>query len=234
MRPWLLLLPLLTVAAAAQTNSAARHVTGTVTGHVYCADTNAPARMASVQLEPVTDGKASGASHSTSDTPAGGIAQTGLDGSFTLSHVPLGWYYVLASKAGYLSPRAEDDDSDTAELQPPAGQPPIVVPRVDVQADQAAGIDIRLERGGAISGTVRFDDGSPASGVVVMVLHKSKNKWVPSNAPFFLAMSQPTTDDLGHYRVSSLRDRDYVMLALLSRTDFESRGPHANGLEGVE
>jgi hypothetical protein len=67
-----------------------------------------------------------------------------------------------------------------------------------------------------------------------MVLHKSKNKWVPSNPPFFFAMSQPTTDDVGHYRVSSLRDRDYVMLALLSRTDFESRGPHANGLEGIE
>jgi hypothetical protein len=234
MRHWPLLLPFLTIAAAAQTNSTARHPTGTVTGHVYCADTNAPARMASVQLEPVTDGKLSGASHSTSDAPAGGIAQTGLDGSFTLSHVPRGSYYVLASKAGYLSTSADDDDSDTAAPQPPAGQPPIVIPRVDVQADQAASIDIRLERGGAISGTVRFDDGSPASGVVVMVLHRSKNKWVPSNAPFFFTMSPPTTDDVGHYRISSLRDREYVMLALLSRTDFESRGPHANGLEGIE
>jgi hypothetical protein len=235
MRHWLLLLPLLTIAATAQTNPSARRATGTVTGHVYCADTNTPARLASVQLAPVKNAEErSGTSVHVTDLPAGGVSQTGLDGSFTLTRVPPGSYYVIVVKAGYLSPRPRDDDSDDIEPQPPPGQPPLVVPRVDVQAGQAAGIDIRLERGAAISGTVRFDDGSPASGVNIMVLHKKKDKWVPSNGPSFAMMFPSFTDDLGHYRVSGLRDRDYLVMLQLSRTDLESRGTRDAGLSGVE
>jgi hypothetical protein len=235
MRPWpSLFLPFFTLAASAQNSSAAKPGTGTVTGHVYCADTNAPARVASVQLAPVKDGKRSGTSLFAGDAPAGGIARTGFDGSFTLAKVPPGSYYVVASALGYLSPLPNDDESDDAEPQPPAGQPQIVIPRVDVQADQAASIDIRLERGAAISGTVRFDDGSPASGLTVMVLHKSKDKWIPSTAVPSFTLSVLPTDDLGHYRVSGLRDRDYLVMAVLSRTEFESRGTRSAGLWGVE
>jgi hypothetical protein len=236
MRPWpLLFLPLFTLAASAQNSSAAKPGTGTVTGHVYCADTNAPSRVASVQLEPVKDTKRSGTSHFSGDAPASGISRTGFDGSFTLAKVPPGSYYVVASAQGYLSPMPNDDESDDVEPQPPPGQPAVVIPRVDVQADQAASIDIRLERGAAISGAVRFDDGSPASGVMVMVLHRSKDKWVPSTPQVpFAAPVPPATDDVGHYRVSGLRDRDYVLMAILSRTDFESRGARTTGLFGVE
>ena len=236
MRPWpLLFLPLFTLAASAQNSSAAKPGTGTVTGHVYCADTNAPSRVASVQLEPVKDTKRSGTSHFSGDAPASGISRTGFDGSFTLAKVPPGSYYVVASAQGYLSPMPNDDESDDVEPQPPPGQPAVVIPRVDVQADQAASIDIRLERGAAISGAVRFDDGSPASGVMVMVLHRSKDKWVPSTPQMpFAAPIPPATDDVGHYRVSGLRDRDYVLMAILSRTDFESRGARTTGLFGVE
>jgi carboxypeptidase family protein len=234
MRFWPLLLPLFTIAATAQNNSSARHATGTVTGHVYCADTNTPARTATVQLAPVKEREQRSGTIRFADMPAGGVAQTGLDGSFTLTRVPPGSYYVIVAKAGYLSPRPGDDDSDDVEPQPPSGQPPIVIPRVDVQADQSAGIDIRLERGAAISGAVRFDDGSPASGVGIMVLHRKKDKWVPSNGPVFAMVPSPSTDDLGHYRVAGLRDRDYVVMVQLSRTDLESRGTRDAGLSGIE
>lgn len=234
MRPWpLLFLAFFTLTATAQ--SSAKPGTGTVTGHVYCADTNAPARVASVQLKPVKDAKRSRTSLLAGDAPIGGIARTGFDGSFTLSKVPPGSYYVVASTQGYLSPLPDDDESDDAEPQPPAGQPPIVIPRVDVGADQAASIDIRLERGAAISGTVRFDDGSPASSVMVMALHRSKDKWVPSTPQVPFATAMPgATDDVGHFRVSGLRDRDYVLMAILSRQEFESRGTRTAALWGVE
>jgi hypothetical protein len=221
-----LLLPFLTIAATAQNNSVAKHGTGIVTGHVYCADTNAPARMASVQLESVKEAEQRSAAHPrfSGDTPAGGVAQTGFDGAFTLSNVPPGSYYVVAAKAGYLSPRAYAEDVDNAEPQPAAGQPPIVIPRVDIQADQTASIDIRLERGAAVSGTIRFDDGSPASEVQVMLLHRNKDKWTSSGAPGLLMRVPLDTDDLGHYRISGLRDRDYLVQVMVSRMDMEARG----------
>ena len=87
MRPWPLLLPFLTIAAMAQTNPSVRHATGTVTGHVYCADTNAPARMARVRLESAKESSGSNP-QSSSDLPVGGIVQTALDGSFIIPDVP--------------------------------------------------------------------------------------------------------------------------------------------------
>jgi hypothetical protein len=232
MRPWPLLLSVLALTATAQ--NPARPGTGAVAGHVYCADTNAPARMASVQLESVKEAEQrSGAHpHFSGDTPAGGVAQTGFDGSFTLSNVPPGAYYVVAAKAGYLSPHASVEDFDTAEPEPPAGQPPIVIPKVDVQADQTASVDIRLDRGAAISGTVRFDDGSPASGVEVVLLHRRKNKWVSSSALDVLIMVSHSTDDLGHYRIGGLRDREYLAQVILSRQEMEPRGK--GSMYGVE
>ena len=236
MRPWPLLLPLLTLAATAQNNSAKRG-TGTVTGHVYCADTNAPARMASVQLEPAKDADDRGAGRpfQYSGPPPGGIVQTAFDGSFTFSAVPPGSYYVVVSAPGYLSPRANGKDFDSAEPQPPAGQPPIVIPKVDVQADQTANIDVRLERGAAVSGTVRFDDGSPASSVRVMVLHKSKDKWVGSSfTGIIVGGNMDNSDDLGRYRISGLRDREYLVQITFDRVDMLATSPHSRGLEGVQ
>jgi Carboxypeptidase regulatory-like domain len=66
------------------------------------------------------------------------------------------------------------------------------------------------------------------------VLHRKKDKWVPSSGPVFSMVAPPTTDDLGHYRVGGLRDRDYLVMVQLSRTDLESRGSRDVGLSGVE
>ena len=230
----LLLIPAVALAATAQTNSATPP-TGTVTGHVYCADTNAPARGAQVQLETVksTEHRLAGHGQASSDMPAGGIVQTALDGGFVIPNVPPGSYYVVAKAAGYLSPRAGAKDVDDAEPPPPAGQPPLVIPRVDVQADQAAAIDIRLERGAAVSGTIRFDDGSPASGMHVGVVRKAKDKSGSSNFTDIGIRGNETTDDLGHYRISGLRDGEYIVETMLAHLDFVPGATHALGLSGV-
>jgi Carboxypeptidase regulatory-like domain len=234
MRPWLLLLSFLTLAATAQNNSA-KPGTGTVTGHVYCVDTNAPARAVAVQLKPVKEAKTPAGAHSHDNgEPVGGVVETALDGSFVIPNVPPGAYYVAVTAAGYLSPRIHEDDDPAP--QPPAGQPPIAIPKVDVEADQNASIDLRLERGAAISGAIRFDDGSPATGVVVIALYKRKDKWVPSSTGdygAFAMTSSLTTDDLGHYRISGLRDREYILQATLVHVDLMPAGTPGFGLSGA-
>jgi hypothetical protein len=238
MRPLpLLLLPVLSLAATAQNNSA-KSATGTVTGHVYCADTNAPARMVGVQLKPVKNAETrSGAHpHSTSNEPANGVIQTTLDGSFAIPNVSPGSYYIIITASGYLSPGPQDEDTKDARPQPSAEQPPIVIPKVDVEADQTASIDVKIERGAAVSGNIRFDDGSPATNVLVVLLRKSKDKWVPLPTGDYGAFAMPSsmmTDDLGHYRTGGLRSGEYLLMATLIHVDLAPPSAHGSGEPGT-
>ena len=231
----LLLLASSTLAATAQ--SSAKLGTGTVTGHVYCADTNAPARMASVQLKPDKEiaPRPSTDRHDIG-MPTNGVVETALDGSFAIPNVAPGSYYVIVTAAGYLSPRPHDDKSDTSEdakSQPPASKPPVTIPRVDLTADQTANIDIRLERGAAVSGNIRFDDGSAIANVPVMLLHKSKDKWVPlptGGYGVFFTPSSMMTDDLGHYRIGGLREGEYVLMTTIIHVDMMPAAARGSGL----
>ncbi|MES2392087.1 MAG: carboxypeptidase-like regulatory domain-containing protein [Acidobacteriota bacterium] len=228
-----LLLPFVALAATAQ--NSAKPGTDTVTGHIYCADTNAPARTAQVQLESVKDAeqRSKAYSHSSGDSPTGGIVQTALDGSFVIPKVPPGSYYVVATAAGYLSPRADAKDIDNAEPPPPAGQPPLVLPRVDVQADQAVAIDIRLERGAAVSGVIRFDDGSPASGMHVGIVRRSKDKKSGTNSADIGIQGNEITDDLGRYRIGGLRDGEYIVDTALVHLDLVPGAARGDGLSSL-
>jgi hypothetical protein len=237
MRLWLVLFLALAILTATAQNPA-RPGTGAVAGHVYCADTNAPARMVSVQLQPVKDAEARPGTHpdANSAEPASGVVQTALDGSFAIPKVAPGSYYVIVTAAGYLSLHPHDEDPDDAKPQPPTSQPPVTIPKVDVQADQTASIDIRLERGAAASGNIRYDDGSPATDVLVMLQRKSKDKWVPLPTGDYGAFAMPsslTTDDLGHYRIGGLGSGEYLLMVTLIHADMMPAGRRGSGLAGT-
>ena len=85
---------------------------GSVLGHVTYADTQQPARLAHVVLQPMVDPhlpmpnqteehygyrnyKAESVFH---------LQTVGLDGSFAIASVPPGLYYVIAEQDGYISP----------------------------------------------------------------------------------------------------------------------------------
>jgi hypothetical protein len=234
MRPWPLLLPFLALAATAQ-NNAAKPGTGTVTGHVYCADTNAPARMASVQLKPVKEtAPRPGTDPHDIGMPASGVVQTTLDGSFAIPNVAPGTYYVIVTASGYLSAKPDDAALDDAKSQPSASPSTINIPRVNVTSDQSATVEIRLERGAAASGNIRYDDGSPATNVLVQLFRKSKDKWVPLPTGDYGAFAMPSslmTDDLGHYRIGGLREGKYILAVTLVHADMlPARG---SGLAGA-
>lgn len=192
--------------------------TGIVTGHVFCADTNGPARLATVMLEPANaiDGYVSDTKSGVSAHLSG--VQTLPDGSFILNHVAPGTYYVFASEPGYVSPLATLGVSGDQLSKPDKAlkeKIARVVPRVTVQAGAPASVDVSLERGAAVSGTILYDDGSPAAGLKVELLVRQKDgkndKWVvPRDGPE-PGTPSITTDDRGTFRIASLPAREYLL-----------------------
>jgi hypothetical protein len=225
----LLVLPGLVQAAFGQKEPSG----GTVSGSVYCADTNAPARLASIVLRPVAVQKqvAGGAPGAPVKVRS---VQALLDGSFSIPHVAPGTYYVMASLPGYISPLAKLGIKPDALLNPGDDLRKSLlaeVPIVTVQGNMGASINISLERGAAVSGTVLFDDGSPAPGVGVHLLTRKKDKWVPIETGSADGMAAGRdSDDHGYYRISGVPSAEEcvveVILSVGSSTSYFS----ANGM----
>ena len=150
---------------------------GQVTGRVSCADIGQPARFATVQLigehpdsNPVFDPATMGKNPDFEKTFAKALtavmkgnnlsAVTGIDGSFSLDKVPPGTYYAVAQLAGYQSPfsqfsaieRMKADEATIKAVE-------ALAEKIVVQPGQSAHVEIRLERGSSISGTVRIGIG---------------------------------------------------------------------------
>jgi hypothetical protein len=241
-RPLSILVAISLVATAQQSEK--KRATTTVTGHVYLADTNTPARLATVMLEPARALDNDPDPHPPKDHAAEMIytsaVQTLLDGSFTIPKVAPGNYYVIAYKNGYLSPLSTlSEDALRHPTLEDHKRIASILPRISVEAGLSVSVDVRLERGSAISGTVLFDDGSPASGLPVhaLVRHKDgqakdgpKETWSPLRPMPFAMMADVYTDDLGHYRLTGLKSREYMVEVVLQlmRMDFAS-APGENG-----
>jgi hypothetical protein len=204
---------------------------GQVSGRVFCADTGQPGRFAGVQLiaeqpskTPLIDLAAFGkdpnfeklfATALTAVMKGSNLSTvTTLDGAFSLDKVPPGTYYVIAQIPGYQSPlsqfsqieKMKADDATVKAVESAAE-------KIVVQPNQAVHVDIRLERGASLSGSVRYDDGSPAPGVapVLMALDKD-GKWKELGAT---GMLPAMTDDRGHYRIFGLLAGKYAVKAAL-------------------
>lgn len=182
--------------------------TGVVTGHVTCADTNTPARLAIVVLRPVPAAK-SASSAAASITVEARRVQTLLDGTFSIPSVAPGTYFVLASMAGYISPLAVLGVSNDDLLEPTDELRKRIVasvPTITMDANGSASINISLERAAAVSGTILYDDGSPAPGVEVRLRERKEGKWVPVHnvAGDGMGSGNSVTDDHGNFRITGL------------------------------
>ncbi|WP_058189018.1 MSCRAMM family protein [Terracidiphilus gabretensis] len=185
---------------------------GVITGTIYCADTNTPARLAHVTLLPATN--QSGQTF---------MAQSDLEGRFAIGRVPEGTYYVSAKLDGYLDPfprpgaRGLNGMSSDEKKQLDAQ-----AIRVSVAADQTASIAVRLERAAVMEGTVLYDDGSPAIGLQITIHPKQDQveKKVPEEGvAILMAMTeafQRVTDDHGHFRALGLAPGEYLVSTMVS------------------
>ncbi len=198
--------------------------TGAVTGRVVCGDTNDPARAAKVHLETVR--AASGEKKSTKgEVTAGSVEgvtlQTDLDGEFAFPKVPPGDYFVDVEMAGYLSTRAmftaKEMEDPSPEMQRLVGR---ALNRVRVEAAHMERVQVRMERGSAVSGTVRFDDGSPAIGVAVKLLKKGDGgKWEEMKLGVGSMFWAKQTDDRGGFRISGFPPATYLLETDLTLQD---------------
>jgi len=202
MRRTLLVVLLLSVTSVVAQQKVA---TGTVTGHISCSDTNLPARLATIKLWPVP----AGLTKATADEGHSLNATSGLDGSYVIHGLSAGTYYVIVQYPGYLS---SDNQFTRTEIGDPT---PEVRERlaksirtITVTPDKAANLDFRLSRAGSISGTIRYDDGSPAPR---LVLHFERRDitggWISSVMIGF--GSYAVTDDLGRFRLDGLSAGEY-------------------------
>lgn len=190
-------------------------LTGTVAGHVYCADTQHPARLTHISLVPLPPAVAAPAA-TPPHVPQHFDGQTRSDGSFLVTHVPPGDYYVSVTYSGYLSPEyqfsAHDLLQPTAEIRKQISES---VPVVLVAANRTANVSVSIHRGASISGTLRYEDGSPVPEAGVVALHRDANgKWVKSAPPVSenrLFADGLGTDDLGRFRIPALAPGEYTL-----------------------
>jgi hypothetical protein len=191
--------------------------TGVVTGQVSCADTNAPARFAVVTLERVPDEKERADPKAKSNWLEGegsmnATATTDLEGRFVIDKVPVGRYFVIGILSGYMGPLSRFDHDDLTKISAETRKEMLrLVPTVNVEAGQAAQVTIRLDHASELSGTVLYDDGSPAIHLQVKLLRKTKTGEIASMdgivVPGFGA--QVETDDRGRYRLIGVPPGEY-------------------------
>ena len=207
---------------------------GILTGHVFCADTQRPARIAQVRLLRVpvpADLKENKSGEPELPTNLSEVVETSLDGSFTVPNVKPGRYYLVVEKEGYIDPvalftpkqLASPDDSTRQRLE-------ATLHPVDIPAGQTVNQEISLQRGASIAGTATYDDGTPAAELQVNLLAKGPDgKWDDG----FLrryggGFSFMRTDDYGRFRAAGLPPGDYLIkvdLALSEHTTSQFPDP---------
>jgi hypothetical protein len=208
---------------------ARRIAPGSVTGHIVCADTQRPARLAKVALvaaaPPLTDrsAKQQEREDELGTAPATDYVETTLDGSFRIDNVRPGEYYLIVDQDGYRLPLSELTARELhARDEATATKVARLVKPILVASGQNVIQDITLERGAAISGTVTYDDGSPAVGLGVQLLAKdAKGKWVPGVARRYRSgFGNAATDDQGRFRISGLPPGEFVVRVDLTLSEY--------------
>ncbi len=207
---------------------------GTVTGHITCADTQRPARLAEVRLVPANISPAKTAKPDPNDVFDGGnlpATQTDLSGGYTIRNVHPGQYYLRVDLPGYVTPLLSFTRDQLAKPTPELQQRiQNELQRLTVAGRATLTADATLRRGASISGTILFDDGSPSIGIGVRVLQRDPKGDFKQPVQANALRWSLTTDDHGRYRFDALPAGEYAVQANLTlSTQDTTRMPMPNG-----
>ena len=196
---------------------------GSVTGTVYCSDTNMPARLAAVVLIP--------ASGEAADSKL--TAATDLEGHFSIGKVPDGRYFVVANYAGYLNPLGTSNQVNLDAMDAEARRNfEARLTSVTVSSKVPTPVSLRLERAAEIDGTVQYDDGSPAIGLQVSAKSRSELNSPTDTEPHVAALDvssenlSRSTDDHGRFRIVGFAPGEYFINVSVPTLSSEVAGGH--------
>jgi hypothetical protein len=162
--------------------------TAAISGRVLAADTGRPIKRARISVIGAAAGGGRG----------GGAAISDDQGRYLVGDLAAGNYSVTASKSGFV-------DATYGQRRPL--QPGTPVPLTDGQS--AANIDLRLTRGGVITGRIVDEDGEALARALVTV---QRYQYVRGERQLTPAGGDQT-DDRGQYRVFGLPPGDYFVSA---------------------
>jgi 5-hydroxyisourate hydrolase-like protein (transthyretin family) len=182
--------------------------TGSVSGQVFYEDTGKPVRNARIILIPEEQG--GNAAYAVSDR----------EGNFHIPKVEEGNYAADVESPGCISAmtfydvsaftRKGDDNSDNFDT----GKLRNDFVFTTVNAGREARINAFCKRGGAISGIVAYEDGSPAPNVHVNLFRKTDSDVqqliTGLNAS---SLTGNRTDDRGYFRIAGLPAGEYLVAA---------------------
>lgn len=157
--------------------------TGVIAGRVVSADTGRPLKRVRV----VVSGARRPFSASTDD-----------QGRFRIGALPPATYTITASKTGFV-------DAVFGQRRPLTPGTPVPL----AEGQQVAGIDLRLNKGGVITGRVADEDGEPLAQAIVTVLRQQYVRGEKQMTPAGLDQS----DDRGQFRVFGLPPGEYYVSA---------------------
>jgi hypothetical protein len=195
---------------------------GVVTGVVLCTDTGKPARFATVTL---TAAPKAGEKNDDGDPlPAAETTVTDLDGRFRMEAVQPGHYYAFATLEGYLDPALGLDPDKIKSLASGPEQHRYSIEawkdhltEVTAGAHRVSEISLQIERAAEISGTVTFDDGSPAIGMHFQLFRRAeKGAWTGVGLPLMDSWSiHALSDGHGRYSITNLPAGEYTVCTLM-------------------
>jgi hypothetical protein len=204
---------------------------GVVTGVVLCADTGKPARFATVSLTAAP--KKDETIEQGDPLPAAEITVTDLDGRFRMEAVQPGNYYAFATLEGYLDPSLGLDPDKIRSLPTDRERHLYSIEQwkdhlteVTVAVHRTSEISVQVERAAEISGTVTFDDGTPAIGMHFQLFRKTeKSAFTDVGLPLMDTWSiHAVSDGHGRYSITNLPQGEYTVCTLMP-TEAENSAP---------
>ena len=170
-------------AGAPQRDVAAQQGTGVIAGKVVAADSGRPLRRARVV---VTGG---GRPH---------VASTDDQGRYRVAGLPPGSYMISAAKSGFV-------DGAFGQRRSSRTGAPVEL----TEGQQMTAADVKLARGGVVTGHVLDEEGEPLARAVVTVLRQQYVRGQRQLTP----AGGDQTDDRGQYRIFGLPPGDYYVSA---------------------